>query len=168
MDHGAGFVPVPFEVSTHPEDAPAIHRSNERCFRHGRLHLFGVVLPVRANLEDFNALPFHAIANIELIPNILGRPATLKKMRECLLASSAFDLGKCHRARLRVGVNVGSHRRRRRPRGMTRSTASYATSAWNLTPRAFAPFRTVAKVGLPFSPSALYKLSRLSPESRAT
>ena len=64
--------------------------------------------------------------------------------------------------------NAKDKRRRRRPSWATSSTATQATSAWNLTPRALATLSTVAKVGLPFSPRALYRLSRLSPASRAT
>ena len=66
------------------------------------------------------------------------------------------------------GTHVGIHRRHRRPCGMTSSTSTHAAWAWNLTPIARATLSTVAKLGLPFSPRPLYKLSRLNPASRAT
>jgi len=72
-----------------------------------------------------------------------------------------------------VDVAVHCRFRTRAPAACPKRTVcqpskAQATCAWNLTPSALATFRTVAKLGLPFSPSALYKLSRLSPASRAT
>src|SRR5258706_7635722 len=82
-----GLVSMPLEVSAHPEDPPAVPCSNEGCLGDGRFHLLGFVLPVRTNLEDLHAVAIYAIADIELLANVLWWAASLEKLRKRLLAA---------------------------------------------------------------------------------
>src|SRR5438093_13181801 len=83
---GIRFVPMPLEVSAHPEDSPAVRCSDEGCLGDRRFHLLGFVLPVRTNLEDLDAVAIDAIADIELLANVLWWAASFEKLCERLLA----------------------------------------------------------------------------------
>lgn len=93
---GVGLVPMPLEVSAHPEDPPTVLCPHEGRLGDRRFHLSRLVLPVRTNLEDFDAVAIHAIANIELISNVLWWAASTEKLRKRLLAAPEFDFGEGH------------------------------------------------------------------------
>jgi hypothetical protein len=73
------FVPMPLQITTHPEDAPVIFRSHEGRLGRRRFATRRLVLPIGANLEDLYAVSFDSIAKVELRTNVRGRPTSLEE-----------------------------------------------------------------------------------------
>lgn len=98
MDFGVGFVPMPLEVPAHPEDPPSIPRSYKAGLCNRRLHLLRLVLPVRPDFEDLDTLTADAVADVQLVANVLGWAAVFEELRERLLAPLKFKLRESHGA----------------------------------------------------------------------
>jgi len=96
VDLQVRLVAVPFEVTTHPENAPSILRPNERSLCNGVLHCFLRVLPVRPDLEDFYALPGYSVSEVELGSNVRGRTTPLHELRNIALAALPLKISQRH------------------------------------------------------------------------
>jgi hypothetical protein len=91
-----GFVSVPFQIAAHPKDPPAVLGSHKGCLGDWRFHFLRSVLPIRANLEDLDALAGYATPYVKLVTNMHRRSAPLKKAGDRLLAPSALNVGQGH------------------------------------------------------------------------
>lgn len=105
MNFQIRLVPVPLEIPAHPEDFPSIPGSHEGRFGNRGFHLLRLVLPVRPDLEDFDALAADAIANVQLTTNVLGWTTLFKEVGKSLPAPLKFDLREDHGAMLPVAPN---------------------------------------------------------------
>jgi len=89
-------IAMPLEIATHPENAPAIGSPDKRGFCNRMLHLFVRVLPVRADLEELNALAGYPVTKIELRSNVWRGPMALHKFRNVALAALPLHVIECH------------------------------------------------------------------------
>ena len=90
------FIAVPLEILPHPVDLPAILRADEGCLRDRRVHRLGVVLPVGANLEQFDALAFELVAQIQLRTDFWRRPTALHELCYVPLVALSLQITECH------------------------------------------------------------------------
>jgi len=73
-----GLIAVPLQIATLPEHSPDAARPHVGCLRHGRfVFLAGRSAPGGADLENLNALPSDAEAEVQLLTNLRRRPAPL-------------------------------------------------------------------------------------------
>jgi hypothetical protein len=84
---GVWFISVPLQVAAHPEDAPVVLRSHIGGLCDWGLALDCPVSPVRADLEDLDALAVEAVPEIEFRPDMRWRSASLHEARHIAFMS---------------------------------------------------------------------------------
>ncbi len=97
MHFEIGFIAMPFQIATHPEDSPTVlgshvGRLGYRCFPQRR-----IVLPVWPDLKYFDTLPSNSAADVELRPDVWRRPAALHELRKIALEALSSRMEKAMR-----------------------------------------------------------------------
>jgi len=72
-----GSIAVPLEIGSLPEHLPHVSSLHEGGLGHGLFDDFGRPFPSRTNLEDLNAVTGDSKTDIELWPDMNGRPSLL-------------------------------------------------------------------------------------------
>ena len=98
---------MPLEVAALPEDLPDVPGAHVGGLGHGVLHCPGGVHPVRANLEDHDALPLDAVRDVESRTDVWRGPAAVQEPLKALLDPHAFHVVEGHcRARAGLGLRL--------------------------------------------------------------
>jgi len=96
LDLQVRLVAVPFEIATHPENAPSILRPHECALRNRVLHRLFPMLPGGTDLEDLDALPRDPTSNIELRSDVWWRTTTLHELPKVTPGTPSLKIGQRH------------------------------------------------------------------------
>ena len=96
IDLRLGWIGMPFEVLSHPEDPPYPLGPHKCCLRDRQLVLDRWLFKPWPYFEYLDVVPVDPITEVDFVSNVRWGSTLLKKRCNFLFAASQFDFAQCH------------------------------------------------------------------------